>query len=53
VAHLDTILIWSDKPAISLVWRQCIRPKQKIAEVCNVFVYLVRLQSTRELYGKP
>jgi hypothetical protein len=53
VAVLDTVLIWSDKPQISLLWRQVIRSRQKIEEVRNVYVYLVRLRTARELYGKP
>jgi hypothetical protein len=53
VAALDTVLVWCDKPIITLVWRHSIRPRQKVAEVCNVFACVARLQATRELYGKP
>jgi hypothetical protein len=53
VAALDTVLVWCDKPIITLVWRHCIRPRQKVAEVCNVFACVARLQATRELYDKP
>jgi hypothetical protein len=52
VATLDTLLVWSDAPKITLVWRQVIRPRQKIAEVSNVNVNWVRLRTARELYGK-
>jgi hypothetical protein len=52
VANLDTLLIWSDSPKISLIWRLPIRCK-KIAEVCNVFVDLVRRRTASHLFGKP
>jgi hypothetical protein len=53
IAVLDTVLIWSEKRCISLVWRQVIRPRQKIEEVCDVYVNLIRLRTARELYNKP
>jgi hypothetical protein len=53
VAVLDTVLIWSDRPWINLVWRHVIHVRQKIAEVSNVFIDLVRLRTARELYGAP
>lgn len=52
VATLDTLLIWSDIRKIALVWRHSIRCK-KIAEVCNVFVDVVRRRTATELFGKP
>jgi hypothetical protein len=53
VARLDTVLIWVDVPQISLVWRYGIYPRQKIAEVRNVFVHFVRLRSVRDVFGIP
>jgi hypothetical protein len=53
IAVLDTVLIWSEKQRISLVWRHVIRPRQKIEEVCDVHVNLIRLRTARELYNKP
>jgi hypothetical protein len=52
VANLDTLVIWSDLPKIAFVWRHPIRCK-KIAEVCNVFVDLVRRRTATEVFGKP
>jgi hypothetical protein len=53
VAVLDTVLVWTEEPQISLVWRHPVRLRQKFEELCNVYVYLVRLRTSRELYGKP
>jgi hypothetical protein len=53
VARLDTVLVWTHAPLITLVWRHVIKPRQKFEEVCNVFVYLVRLRTIRELFGAP
>ncbi len=53
VAKLDTLLVWTDEPKVSLIWRHIIRPRQKIEEVSNVNVNWVRLRTARELYGKP
>jgi hypothetical protein len=53
IAPLDTMLIWTEKPQLVLVWRLAIVPKQKVAEVCNLFVNTASLRSTRELYGVP
>src|SRR5438093_8506443 len=52
VAALDTVLIWPEKPRITLVWRQAVVPRQKFEEVSNIYVYLVSLRTARELYGK-
>jgi len=52
VANLDTLIIWPDSPKVSLVWRYPIRCR-KIAEVCNVYVDLVRRQKATEIFGKP
>lgn len=51
VATLDSILIWSETPALTLIWRHVIRPAQKNAEVGQVTTHLVRLRTARELYG--
>lgn len=53
VSVLDTILIWVDKPQIVLVWRDVIRPRQKIAEIGQVITSDVRVRSARQLYGGP
>src|SRR5262249_30230252 len=50
VAALDTVLVSSDKPRLTLVWRHLIVPKQKIEEIGRTNVYLARLRSVRELY---
>jgi hypothetical protein len=50
LATLDTLLLWSDLPAITLVWRHVIHPRQKISEVGSVTVSLMRLRTARELY---
>ena len=51
LARLDTVLVWSDKPCLSLVWRLPIRPRQKIEEIGKVGVHMIRTQTARELYG--
>jgi len=51
IATLDTVLIWSEAPAITLVWRHVIRPARKTAEVGAVTVGLIRLRTARDLYG--
>jgi hypothetical protein len=53
VATLDTVLVWSSQPKLTLVWRYCISPKSKVEEVRNVYVDPVRVTTARELYGKP
>jgi hypothetical protein len=53
VAALDTVLVSSDKPRMTLVWRHLIVPKQKIEEIGQTNVYLARLRSVRELYELP
>lgn len=50
-AILDTILVWSENLAITLVWRYVIRPRQKIAEIGPVTLSLIRTRTARELYG--
>jgi hypothetical protein len=50
VAVLDTVIIWSDKPRIILVWRHAIVCRQKIEEIRNVFICLVRLRTVQELF---
>jgi hypothetical protein len=52
IALLDTVLILTDRPELTLVWRYAIRPKQKIEEVRNVYIYRARLQSVREVFGR-
>ncbi len=52
VAALDTLLLWSDVPRITLVWRHAIPTRQKIAEVCNVHVHDCRVRTALELYGR-
>lgn len=52
VAVLDTILLWSDTPRITLVWRHSIPTRQKIEEVCNVHVHDCRVRTALELYGR-
>jgi hypothetical protein len=52
VAVLDTILLWSDTPRITLIWRHAIPTRQKIEEVCNVHVYECRVRTALELYGR-
>ena len=49
-ATLDTILIWSEVPALTLVWRHVIPTRQKIAEVGSVAVSLIRVSTARSLY---
>jgi hypothetical protein len=51
LARLDTVLVWSDKPCLSLVWRLPIRPRQKIEEIGTIGVHMIRTQTARELYG--
>ena len=51
VAFLDTVLIWAERPELTLIWRHVIRPRQKVEEVRNVFIYWVRLHSVREVLG--
>jgi hypothetical protein len=53
VAKLDTVLVWTDVPHVTLIWRHCVRPRQKIEEVGHVFVYQTRLKTARELFGGP
>jgi hypothetical protein len=53
LARLDTVLIWSAPPQLSLVWRYVIRPRQKIEDVRNVYLDYVRLRAALELYGTP
>jgi hypothetical protein len=50
-AKLDTILVWSDIPKITLIWRHVIRPRQKNEEVGDVSANFVRLQTAREFFG--
>jgi hypothetical protein len=49
-ATLDTMLIWSDTPRITLVWRFVIRPRQKIEEIGDVFANFVRLHTARQFF---
>jgi hypothetical protein len=51
MAVLDTLLIWSERPELTLVWRRVIRPRQKIEEVRNIYIYRARLQTVREVFG--
>ncbi len=51
VASLDTLLIWPDSAKITLIWRYSIHCHQKLAMVCNIFVYLIRRKTAIELYG--
>ena len=53
IATLDTLLLWAERPRLTLVWRHAILPSQKIEEVANIHISLARLKNTRELYGKP
>jgi hypothetical protein len=53
LARLDTVLIWSTPPQLTLVWRDVIRPRQKIEDVLNVYLDYVRLRAALELYGAP
>jgi hypothetical protein len=50
-AKLDTILVWSDVPRITLIWRHVVRPRQKNEEIGDVSVHFVRLQTALELFG--
>jgi hypothetical protein len=50
-ATLDTILLWTETPAITLVWRHVIRPRLKIAEIGAVTLSAIRIRTARELYG--
>jgi hypothetical protein len=52
-AVLDTLLIWTEKLQISLVWRYIIQPRQKIEEVCDVHVYTARRHTAQELFEYP
>jgi hypothetical protein len=49
-ARLDTILLWTDTPRITLVWRHVIRPRQKNEEIGDVSANFVRLQTAREFF---
>ena len=51
LAKLDTILIWSEAPLLTIVWRHAIRPRQKNAEVGHVTASLIPLHTARELFG--
>jgi hypothetical protein len=51
LAVLDTVLIWSQRPMISLVWRHPLRVRQKIEEAERVQISLIRRRSARELFG--
>jgi hypothetical protein len=53
IARLDTALIWSSPPQLTLVWRTSIRPRQKIEDVCNVYIDYVRLTAARQVYATP
>jgi hypothetical protein len=53
VAVLDTLLIWPDRPRITLVWRHSIPCRVKTEEVRNINIYLVQLRTARDLYGRP
>jgi len=50
LASLDTVLLWSDRPLITLLWRLPIRPRQKIEEIGTVGVHAIRVETARELY---
>lgn len=50
-AKLDTILVWSEAPMLTLVWRHVVRPRQKNAEIGQVTASLIRIRTARELYG--
>jgi len=50
-ATLDTMLIWSDTPRITLIWRYVIRPRQKTEEIGDVFANFVRGHTAREFFG--
>ena len=50
-ARLDTILVWSDEPKITLIWRYVIRPRQKNEEIGDVSANFVRLQTAREFFA--
>lgn len=51
LSHLDTVMLWSERPWVTLVWRWVIRPRQKIEEIGTVVVHLIRTQTAAELYG--
>jgi len=52
-ATLDTILVWSDTPTITLIWRRVIRPRQKNEEIGDVSLNLIRLHTAHEVFGAP
>lgn len=51
IAHLDTVLIWSTPPQLTLTWRCVLRPRQKIEEVGFVHIYYWRLRAAERVYG--
>lgn len=53
IAILDTILVWAERPALTLVWRYGIPTASKVEEVRNIYVDPVRLTVARQLYARP
>lgn len=53
LAVLDTILVWSDRARITLVWRLSLKLRQKIEEVADIYVYAPGLRCAMELFGPP
>jgi hypothetical protein len=53
VARLDTMILWTEAPQLTLVWRLSIPAQQKFEDIRNVYGAMVRLRTAQQLYGQP
>ncbi|GHD03932.1 hypothetical protein GCM10007320_64420 [Pseudorhodoferax aquiterrae] len=49
--RLDTVLIDAIQPRLTMVWRASLRPLRKVEDVKALFLYAVRPQIAREVFG--